>query len=43
MPGIFVNGSINDIDFQKIQLTNKAVLAFLNISGNVNVKIDGLQ
>ena len=43
MPGIFINGSINDIDFQKIQLTNKAVIAFLNITGTVNVNVDGLQ
>jgi PBP1b-binding outer membrane lipoprotein LpoB len=43
MPGIFVNGSIDDIDFQKIQLTNKAVLAFLNIMGNVRINVDGLQ
>ncbi len=42
-PGVFVNGTINDIDFQKIQLTNKAIVAFLNITGNVKVVVDGLQ
>ena len=41
--GVFVNGTINDIDFQKIQLTNKAIVAFLNITGNVKVAVDGLQ
>jgi hypothetical protein len=43
MPGVFVNGSVGDIQFEKIQLTNKAIIAFLKIDGKVDVKIDGLQ
>ncbi len=43
MPGVFVNGNISDIDFQKIQLTNQAIIAFLNISGNVSINVDGLK
>jgi hypothetical protein len=43
MPGVFVNGKINDVSFQKIQLTNKAIIAFIKINGNVNVSIDGLK
>lgn len=43
MPGVFVNGSINDIDFQKIQLTNSAIVAFLKVTGNMNVTVDGMQ
>ena len=43
MPGVFVNGSIDDIQFQKIQLTNKAIIAFLKINGAVNVSVDGLK
>lgn len=43
MPGVFINGKIDDIVFNKIQLTNKAIIAFLNINGNVNVTIDGLK
>ena len=43
MPGVFVNGSLNDIDFQKIQLTNKAIVAFMNITGNMNITVDGFQ
>jgi hypothetical protein len=39
MPGVFVNGTIGAIDFQKIQLTNTAILAFLS----VNINIDGLK
>jgi hypothetical protein len=42
-PGVFVNGSMGDIEFQKIQLTNKAIIAFLTINGNVNVTVDGLK
>ena len=43
MPGVFVNGTIGAIDFQKIQLTNSAVLAFLSVNGSVNINIDGLK
>jgi Domain of unknown function (DUF4403) len=43
MPGVFVNGKIEDISFQKIQLTNKAILAFIKVNGNVNVNVDGLK
>lgn len=43
MPGVFVNGTVGDIQFQKIQLTNKAIVAFVKISGDVDVKIDGLK
>lgn len=42
-PGVFVNGSMGDIEFQKIQLTNKAIIAFLTINGKVNVTVDGLK
>ena len=43
MPGVFVNGKIENIDFQKIQLTNKAIIAFVKVNGAVNVNIDGLK
>jgi len=43
MPGVFVNGTIGDIDFKKIQLTNKAIIAFLSVEGKVNVLVDGLK
>ena len=43
MPGVFVNGTIGDIDFKKIQLTNKAIIAFLTVEGKVNVLVDGLK
>ncbi|HLA56648.1 MAG TPA: DUF4403 family protein [Flavobacterium sp.] len=43
MPGVFVNGVMDDIQFQKIQLTNKAIIAFVKVNGNVNVNVDGLK
>ena len=42
MSGVFINGDIGDIEFRKIQLTNKAIIAFLNINGKINITIDGL-
>ena len=43
LPGVFINGEIGDLTFQKIQLTDKAIIAFLSINGKVNVTIDGLK
>ena len=43
MPGVFVNGKIDDIQFQKIQLTNKAIIAFIKVNGNVKVSVDGIK
>ena len=43
MPGVFVNGKMEDIQFQRIQLTNKAIIAFIKINGTVNVSVDGLK
>lgn len=43
MPGVFVNGKMDDIQFQKIQLTNKAIIAFIKVNGVVNVSVDGMK
>lgn len=43
MPGVFVNGKMGDINFKEVQLTNKAILAFLTVQGKVTVKVDGLE
>lgn len=43
LPGVFVNGKIENIQFQKIQLTNKAIIAFIKVNGAVNVSVDGLN
>ena len=43
MPGIFVNGTLNDFEFDKVQLTNKAIIAFVKTSGKMDIKIDGMK
>lgn len=43
IPGVVVNGTIGDIEFRKIQLTNKAIIAFLTVEGKINVLVDGLK
>lgn len=43
MPGVFINGVMGDIQFQKIQLTNKAIIAFIKVNGDVNVTVDGIK
>lgn len=43
MPGVFVNGTMEDIEFQRIQLTNNAILAFLKVTGDISVTVDGLK
>jgi hypothetical protein len=42
MQGVFINGSVQAIEFDKIQLTNQAIIAFIKVKGNVNVSVDGL-
>jgi hypothetical protein len=34
---------MEDIRFEKIQLTSKAIIAFIKINGTVNVAVDGLK
>ncbi len=41
--GVFINGAFTSIEFEKVELTDKAIIAFLTTSGKVNVKIDGLE
>ena len=41
MPGVFINGTMKDIEFQRFQLTNKAIIAFIKVDGDVSVSVDG--
>ena len=43
MQGVFVNGKMEEIQFQKIQLTNQAIIAFIKVKGTVNVSVNGLK
>lgn len=42
MPGVFINGTTQEVDFQKFQLTNQAIIGLLRMKGNVSVSVDGL-
>ena len=43
MKGVFVNGTTGDFEFEKIEVTNKAIIAFITTTGKMNVKIDGME
>ncbi len=43
MPGVFVNGTLNDFEFQKVELTNNAIIAFIKGTGKMDLKIDGMK
>lgn len=43
MKGVFVNGTINDFEFEKIELTDKAIIAFIGTSGKMKITIDGMD
>lgn len=43
MKGVFVNGKLNEITFDKVELNNQAIIAFLKINGTLNVSVDGLD
>lgn len=43
MQGVFINGKMEEIQFQKIQLTNQAIIAFIKVKGTVNIAVDGLK
>ena len=43
MTGVYINGKMEDIQFQKIQLTTNAILAFIRVNGEIKVSIDGLR
>ncbi|MBK0370265.1 DUF4403 family protein [Flavobacterium agrisoli] len=42
MKGVFVNGTLQDIVFEKVTLNNQAIIAFLKVKGSLNVAVDGL-
>ncbi len=43
MKGVFINGNITDLTFEKIELNNNAIIAFINGSGKMNITIDGME
>jgi hypothetical protein len=43
MKGVFVNGTLNDFEFEKVELTDKAIIAFITTSGKLKIKVDGME
>ena len=43
MKGVFVNGSLEDFNFEKVEITDKAIIAFITTSGKMSIKIDGME
>jgi hypothetical protein len=43
MKGVFVNGTMNDFEFEIVEVTDKAIIAFITTTGKMSVKIDGME
>lgn len=43
IPGVYVNGKMDDIEFDKVQLTKNAIIAFIKVNGQINIAVDGLK
>lgn len=42
-PGVFINGKMDGVMLDKIQLTDQAIIATIKSTGKINVTIDGLK
>lgn len=43
MKGVFVNGTMTDFEFEKVELTDKAIIAFISTTGKMKITIDGME
>lgn len=43
LKGVTINGSMNDFEFERIELTDKAIIAFISTSGKMKINIDGME
>lgn len=43
MKGVFVNGVLDELEFEKVELNNQAIIAFIKASGKMNVHVEGLE
>ena len=43
MKGVYVNGVLGDFEFDKVELTQNAIIAFISTSGKMSVSIDGME
>ncbi|MGG7036595.1 MAG: DUF4403 family protein, partial [Flavobacterium sp.] len=43
MKGVLVNGKLSSFEFEKIEVTDKAIVAFITAIGKMKVTIDGME
>jgi len=43
MKGVFVNGTMSDFEYEKVELTDKAIIAFISTKGKMKITIDGME
>ncbi|OCB74376.1 DUF4403 family protein [Flavobacterium crassostreae] len=43
MAGVYVNGKMETLAFDTIQITKNAIIAFIKANGQVNITVDGLK
>ena len=43
MKGVFVNGRLNDFVFEKMELTESGIVAFITSTGSMKITIDGME
>lgn len=43
MKGVFVNGKLNDFVFEKMELTENGIVAFITSTGTMKITIDGME
>ena len=43
MTGVTVNGIINELDFEELQINDKAIIALIKIKGKVTAKLEGME
>ena len=43
MKGVFVNGTMSDFEFEKVELTDKAIIAFISTVGKMKITIEGME
>ena len=43
LKGVFVNGKLNDFVFEKVELTENGIVAFITSTGSMKITIDGME
>jgi hypothetical protein len=43
MKGVYISGSLDDFNFEKVEITDKAIIAFITTSGKMSIRIDGME